>query len=210
MKKFRLIHLCWIMPLVVILSFGTYLITNLITNNFHAVIPGKVYRSAQLQPNVLQGLTNKYHFKSIINLRGPHPDSSWYVSELKVSHQNRIHHYNIILPAHGLATKQELRKLVLTISSAQKPMLIHCREGADRTGLASSIAVILSGNKNSHYAISQVSWYYNVLSPDTVGYQILNNYFNWLKLNKLPFGKNSFLEWINANTPLRQHHGFFI
>ena len=48
--------------------------------NFHQISP-EVYRSAQLYYYNMPKFYNKYHFKTILNLRGAHSDKTWYVYE---------------------------------------------------------------------------------------------------------------------------------
>src|SRR5438128_809865 len=49
--------------------------------NFHAVVPGKCYRSAQPTPAFLDGLQRTHGIRSIVNLRDENDDESWYQQE---------------------------------------------------------------------------------------------------------------------------------
>lgn len=206
----RLKHLFWVIPVAFLLLCAAYFLHNLLNDNFHTVIPGRLYRSAQLQPDKLRAYVGQYGIRSIINLRGPHPQEKWYVGERSVSRQDHLQQYNVILPAHGLATHQELLRLARILQVAAQPILVHCRQGADRTGLTSAMAVILSGDEVRRHATRQMTWRYNVLSPSTVGYQVMTNYFHWLQRQHANYGKASFLRWLHSHADLRPHHGAFL
>jgi len=106
--------------------------------NFYQVVPG-VYRSAQPYNYNLPKFYEKYHFKTILNLRGKHTDKKWWIYE-----NNFCKEHNITLINFGISDKQiqsisKMKKIIKIIKNAKKPILIHCRSGADRTGLATSL-----------------------------------------------------------------------
>ncbi len=210
MRNFKLKHLFWMIPAALILVFAAYLASNLVTDNFHQVFPNQFYRSAQLPAKTLERLVKRYHIRSVINLRGPHPQASWYQGEIKVSAAENLHHYNLTPPAHGLPTYAELKKIVKTLQVAPHPILVHCRQGADRTGLVSAIEVILAGNASMDSVKTQISWKYGVVSPHTVGYQVMTNYFQWLTQQKLALSKASFLQWLDSDPALKPPQGLFL
>jgi undecaprenyl-diphosphatase len=203
-------HFLWILPAIFLLFLAAVLLANKITDNIHTVLPHQLYRSAQLEFDALTQLVKRHKIKSIVNLRGVHTEATWYQSEMKLAAAQNLQHYTINLPAHGLATRAELKQLVAVLQAAPQPILVHCRQGADRTGLASAIGIILSGNTDPQAATRQVSWMYNVLSPDSVGVQVLSNYFAWLAENHQTYGKQSFLTWLNSAAVLKAYHGNFI
>src|SRR6516164_6055782 len=50
-------------------------------NNIHAVIRGRVYRSAQLSGAALQDLIETHQIRTVVNLRGYCAPFPWYVEE---------------------------------------------------------------------------------------------------------------------------------
>ncbi len=203
-------HLAWLLPLLVLLLWLGLLSLNLLTNNFHAVIDGKIYRSSQLPAVVLQKVLDDYGIRSVVNLRGPYPKAQWYQDELAITRHRAVAHYDAHLPAHGIPTWQQLNSVLTILKNAPRPILIHCRQGADRTGLMSAMAVILSGSASRHQAVQQASWLYNVLSPASVGYQVLRNYFAWLDQSQNRYGKTSFVQWVNQESRLIPYQGIFL
>ncbi|GAB6045511.1 dual specificity protein phosphatase family protein [Caminibacter profundus] len=125
--------------LYVILVFVAFWIGYLrYSGNFHKVIDG-VYRSAQLYEFNMPFIYEKYHFKTILNLRGAKPNKEWYRYE-----KNFCKEHNITLIDFKISDKQvqsieTMQKIVDIIKNSKKPILIHCKAGADRTGLASAL-----------------------------------------------------------------------
>jgi protein tyrosine phosphatase (PTP) superfamily phosphohydrolase (DUF442 family) len=105
--------------------------------NFHAVVPGKIYRSAQLKAETLAEIVRRYGLRSVINLRGCCPEFDWYQQERQTLQSLNVRQYDIRFSYRAPPPVPELRNLVQVLSDCEKPVLLHCRRGADRTGLAS-------------------------------------------------------------------------
>lgn len=118
--------------LIIILLF-----TNTFTGctNFHEVTPEVIYRSSQLPSNLFDQLIKKYRIKTVINLRGASPGEKWYKDELDVMQKNRITHIDIGLSATRYVSPQKIDSIIGVATSSKKPILVHCKRGADRTGL---------------------------------------------------------------------------
>ncbi|MEM9244039.1 MAG: tyrosine-protein phosphatase [Pseudomonadota bacterium] len=179
-------------------------------DNFHVVIPDEIYRSAQMDTKDLQAYSSKYHIKTIINLRGAHPDDAWYRDEDAFTRSHDINHYNLALSAKIVPPVAKLKTLIHLIETSPKPVLIHCQGGADRTGLASAVAIILSGDSSVTDMEHQISWRYGALSPSTVGYQVMTDYLDYIQSKHQPYGEQSFLAWANQVKVLAPHKGVFV
>ncbi|MCX7120907.1 MAG: tyrosine-protein phosphatase [Gammaproteobacteria bacterium] len=196
---------------LIALSFGCFLGFNYFTGNVHTVIPGKIYRSAQLDHSGLTYYTNKFHLKTIIDLRGRWPKNHWYEIESGFAKANHLHYFPIQFSAYVLPPKNKLQELVRVLQTAPKPLIFHCEGGADRTGMAAAISVILfEKNPTVRQIERQASWHYNAISKKTVGYQMLQNYFVWLKKNNEQSSKQHFLEWVNSPVKMKPYYGRFI
>lgn len=116
--------------------FAFYLMAG---HNFHVVSPGLIYRSAQLDPAGLTRAVQDHGIKSILNLRGVNSESPWYIAEINTAQRLGVQHYDYELTASKELTDAEMDHILALISAAPKPILIHCKSGADRTGLVGAL-----------------------------------------------------------------------
>ena len=120
-------------------GYAIYCAVIIETGNFHAVDPGVLYRSAQLGDQDLQAYARRYGIKSVLNLRGAHPGEAWYDGEMDAVHQLALVHYDYPLSAKRFVTSGEIAELLDIVRRAPKPLLVHCRSGADRSGLLAAL-----------------------------------------------------------------------
>lgn len=128
--------------------------------NFHEVVPGKFYRSAQLPPDALKWYANKYGIKTVINLRGERPDQNWWQGEKQATEECGLVWINIMMSTSCLPSKENLLKLLDAYAHAPRPILVHCRMGADRTGEACALWLLDQENKPKEEALEQLAAYY--------------------------------------------------
>ena len=107
--------------------------------NFHSVQDGVLYRSAQPSGRDLRRMTQEYQLRSVINLRGSHPGESWYDIEKAVSDELGLKRVDIGMSAVRLPHRDDLIRLLDAFKELPRPILVHCRAGADRTGEAAAI-----------------------------------------------------------------------
>lgn len=107
--------------------------------NLHEIHAGKLWRSAQLTGEELEQVIEEQGIKTILNLRGAHPDEDWYVAEREVAAREGVELVDIKMSAHHLPHREALLRLLDTFRDAPRPILVHCRAGADRTGEACAI-----------------------------------------------------------------------
>jgi protein tyrosine phosphatase (PTP) superfamily phosphohydrolase (DUF442 family) len=92
--------------------------------NRHTVIPNKVYRCAQPNGEHLRELVKAHGIRTVINLRGVSPELPTYQEECQPS-------------------TSELKQLIEVLDRTEYPIVIHCKRGADRTGLVSTVTLLL-------------------------------------------------------------------
>lgn len=189
-----LIRYKYICIIIVVLIAGTS--GFLLYPNFHTVIPDQVYRSAQLNKTQFGNYIEQHQIKSIVNLRGQSNDDSWYIDELQVSQDSNVKHYDLDLPASGITSPDYMRTLAQIILTSPKPLLIHCWRGADRTGLASAMSLILLQDASLADAEAQISWEYGAVASDTIGKEEFHYYKLWLANNHLPSSRENFMRWL--------------
>jgi protein tyrosine phosphatase (PTP) superfamily phosphohydrolase (DUF442 family) len=107
--------------------------------NLHVVSEGVLYRSAQLSKNETQWAVREYAIKSVLNLRGSHAGQSWYDDEIEAAGELGLAHFDYPLSAKRFVTSQQIEEVLDIVRKAPKPLLIHCKSGADRTGLVAAL-----------------------------------------------------------------------
>lgn len=127
--------------------------------NFHQVEKGVVYRSSWLGSEKLEQAVDRLGVKSVLNLCGEQPGAAWYEGEVEVSRRRGVKFVSLALSANTALDASQVAKLAEVVRDAPKPLLIHCRAGSDRTGLASAIYVALRGG-SLRDAQDQLSLYY--------------------------------------------------
>ncbi len=108
--------------------------------NVRTVVPGRLYRSAQLKGSALGDLIDAERIKTVVNLRGGFAEDA---TELETCRRRSVTHVDIPLSASALPPPERLEKLLDTFDHAQYPVLFHCQGGADRSGLAGTLYLAL-------------------------------------------------------------------
>ena len=121
--------------------------------NLHQVTNG-VYRSSQPLPETLPKIWAQLHFKTILNLRGAHPEEGWYRFERKFAAEHQIELIDFPLPDREEVPPSTLWRIFSILKGAPKPVLIHCKAGADRTGLVSAVWLAVEGNRSAGEMLS--------------------------------------------------------
>ncbi|KQS76301.1 protein tyrosine phosphatase [Rhizobium sp. Leaf384] len=128
----------------------------LLTDNFHEVIPGQLYRSAQPSGADLSEYKSRYGIRTVINLRGE-GSSAWYRDEVEAAAREGMVHIDFRMSAFKALTLEENYALIAILRDSPKPILIHCKSGADRTGLASVIYASQVAGEDAETAGRQLS-----------------------------------------------------
>lgn len=134
--------------------------------NFHAVVAGEVYRSGQLTPDALAGVHGIYGIRSILNLRGAYPGEDWYDAEVAEADRLGIAHVDFEMNASIEVGPDRARQLIDLMRDMPKPLLVHCRHGSDRTGLAMSLYLAAISGADEATAEGQLSlWFGHIGVP---------------------------------------------
>jgi len=166
-------------------------------SNEHTVIPGKVYRSAQLsQERLLRAIADK-KIRTVINLRGCCPETSWYMGEARATHAAGVSQEDITLSAKRYPHPGEISRLIEVFDHTDYPVLLHCAAGADRTGLASAIALLLLTDKSLAAARRQLWPRYGHFAVGRVGRldEFLDYYDDWLATHEEAHTPERFRRW---------------
>jgi len=168
----------------------------LFRGNLHTVIPNEVYRSAHQSPEALERRIRELSLRSVINLRTDEKTRSWSKTEQEVTevHGVDLHliRLSVFMPPRGT-----LQQLVHLLNTARRPLLLHCEMGVERSGIASAVAVLLSGG-NIAEARKQFSLTYGFLPlishPDLP--RVLDDYGHWLAVRGWAHTPERFRRWV--------------
>lgn len=178
------------------LAGGLYAAYVLAGPNFHTVLPGLVYRCAQPSADALEDLIRRYGIRTVVNLRGLDP-RPWYFEECQVTHRFNVSEEDLGLSAGRLPSVPALRQLVEILENTEYPVLFHCHKGADRTGMASVIALLLKTDLPLEEARAQLGPRYGHLPLGRTAN--INRFFDlyeeWLATNGLSHTPEVFRRW---------------
>jgi hypothetical protein len=146
-----------------LLALAYHVYDILLGSNFHTVIPGQVYRSAQLSASELESLLRSKKIHTVINLRGCCDPEAWFLDEARITLRNNVSLEDLGFSAGRLPSVKTLRQLLAVIDQSAYPILFHCHKGADRTGMASALALLLRTDTPLAEARKQLSYRYGHL-----------------------------------------------
>jgi hypothetical protein len=180
------------------LAVGTEAWSVMLGKNFHAVIPGRVYRCAQLSGPTLGRLLDDYHIRTVINLRGCCAPFPWYLDECRATHDRNVSQEDVCFSAGRLPSVTEMRHFVEVLDRSEYPILFHCRRGADRTGMAAAIVLLLQTDLSLESACGQLSLRYGHLALGRPAYldYFLDLYRAWLERHGREHSRAAFRRWI--------------
>ncbi|MEK9794981.1 MAG: tyrosine-protein phosphatase [Hyphomicrobiales bacterium] len=163
----------------------------IINNNFYSINEG-VYRSGQPSPKLFEQYIIKHNIKSIINLRySDTSDQDIYLMQKNLCHKHNINMISIPISARRLPEKNKLKLILDTIKKIQKPFLVHCKTGADRTGFFMALYTFYNTN-DIELAKKQLSLKYLHIRYSSTG--ILDYFFNLIK--NLELNNTELEDWI--------------
>jgi protein tyrosine/serine phosphatase len=123
--------------------------------NFAAVAPGRLYRSNHPTPGWLARYARAYGLKTLINLRGEARNGSDALSR-EAAGRLGLQFVDLALESRGVPQAARILRLMEVYRTMAEPALIHCKSGADRTGLAAGVFVLARGG-SADEALAQLS-----------------------------------------------------
>src|SRR5690349_3384819 len=128
-----------------------------LTDNFHTVENNKLYRSKTLSKEKLEHYIQKHNIRTILNLRAYSETDQWYKDEKEIANKYNIPLISIPLGFDGFPTQEQIKSILHVFETAELPLLVHCKAGADRTGLVSALWVLEKMKGNLEKALNELS-----------------------------------------------------
>jgi protein tyrosine/serine phosphatase len=140
---------------VTALAVSAFALSLVLNHNFHVVSPGRIFRSSQMSSNALNALIRRHGIRTIVDLRGDSVEN--HSADVSAAHVLGVQHIDFDLDATREVSSNEMERIVAALSTAPKPALIHCKSGADRTGLVSALYLYCFEGKSADAASRQLS-----------------------------------------------------
>ncbi len=169
----------------------------LFQGNHDVVDPGRVFRSAQPRGD-WDRLIDNDHLASVLNLRGGSPSDSFYADEVDAVKRRDIAFFDFSMSAVRRPGRRELLALLDLFDRCRYPLLIHCKSGADRTGLASVLYLMSQRGLAPEQALRSFSIAYGHVSyggPEHL-HEPIEEYRVWLVRNGLSHTPSRFRAWV--------------
>lgn len=115
-------------------------------NSPRKIIGKEIYTSAQPDIKKLVRFISKYKIRSVVNLRGEN-NKEWFTREKNMLETKGIQFYNIKLSANRVAPSYEILKVFDIYENLKYPVLIHCKDGFDRSYFFVSLLMKMEGKE---------------------------------------------------------------
>jgi hypothetical protein len=168
--------------------------------NFGVVDPGTVYRSAQPTSSIEQIIRDR-RLASILNLRGGTLANSWYSAEVHAARALHVDFYDFPMSATRRPTRRELLTLIDIFGRCRYPLLIHCKSGSDRTGLATALYLMIVRGVGPREALGSFTLrhaHVPLFGPERL-HEPLDEYGDWLEANGLAHSPARFRRWVEES-----------
>lgn len=111
----------------------------MVWTNLHQIAPG-AWRSNQPDPRRLRRYRDM-GIRTVLSLRGDNP-SSHYLFEAEACRALGLTLVTRRISARSLAPREDLLALLDLFETLERPFVMHCKSGADRSGLAAALYLL--------------------------------------------------------------------
>ncbi len=140
----------------------------------------------------------EHRIRTVLNLRGSHPESAWYRDERAATLEAGATQVDIPLSSCEWMSRAQARALLEVLETAERPILVHCFHGSERTAMVSAFAVLLRPGSTLADAEAQFTplHLYFGLGDGVVTRQHLEAYEGWLRGQSLAHSPDRFRHWL--------------
>lgn len=160
--------------------------------NRHEIAPG-VFRSAQPLPYQIAAMAQR-GLKTVVNLRGGQSYGSLPL-EVEACDQHGVRFETFVLRSRAIPSVEDIRAAKALFDRIEKPVLFHCKSGADRAGMMSALYLALAEGRPVTQARRQLSLRYGHFSRGPTG--VLDAFFDAYEADQ-PDGEMPLMEWVET------------
>lgn len=181
----------WLNSLVV-----DHAVLRLSWRNWGVVEKGRLYRSNHPLPWQLAQAARRHGLRSVINLRGHRQECGSDALGRARAGELGLIHADAPFESRGAPHKDRILRLAGLFAELPEPLLIHCKSGADRTGLVAGIWLLLQGRR-VEAALEQLHWRFGHVAASRTG--ILDAFFQAYAAFLAARGPKPFLDWVRED-----------
>jgi len=164
--------------------------------NWGVVAEGRLYRSNHPLPWQLDAAQRRHGLRSVVNLRGHRQECGSDALGRARAGALGLTHVDAPFESRGAPHKDRILRLAGLFAELPEPVLIHCKSGADRTGLVAGIWLLLQG-RSVEEALGQLHWRFGHVAASRTG--ILDAFFRAYGAFPAPHGAKPFLDWLRED-----------
>ncbi len=141
--------------------------------NLHEFAPG-VWRSGQPTPGRIRAFARRGG-RSVVSLRAGRSFGSLPL-EIEACRDAGLAFHDIAIRSRGLPDRGEFRAIAALFRQVERPVLLHCKSGADRAGFAAALWLMLVENRPVAEARRQLALRYGHVRLSRTG--VLDAFFD--------------------------------
>lgn len=168
-------------------------VIRVIYRNFHP-LSKQAWRSNQPSPGFVRKLHRRFRVRTILNLRGANKTGHYLLQKEACDHYG-ITLINFPISSRRLPSKEQVHGLVTIFKTAEYPLVLHCKSGADRAGLASVLYRLVVLDHPIEEAIKELHFLYGHFRWADTGK--LDFFFDAFRLAKQENPELTFLHWLD-------------
>jgi protein tyrosine phosphatase (PTP) superfamily phosphohydrolase (DUF442 family) len=161
--------------------------------NWGVVEAGRLYRSNHPLPWQLAQAQRRHGLRAVLNLRGHRQQCGSDALGRARAGELGLVHADAPFESRGAPHRDRILRLAELFATLPEPLLIHCKSGADRTGLVAGIWLLLRG-RPVEAALDQLHWRFGHVAASRTG--ILDAFFHDYAAHAARPGARPFLDWV--------------
>ncbi len=153
----------WIAVIVIVAAaYPAWHAVQLYRANWGVVVPGQIYRSAQLPAGILREKLAENHISVILFLSHDDEDDTDIQAEKNVAASNSVQFLNFPMKGDGVAAPEMYTRALIALCGATragKAVLVHCHSGAQRTGGVVAVYRLLVQKESPQQTLEEMERY---------------------------------------------------